>query len=65
MDVRQRRLDRRTARNRRIAKEIRNAVERGCRNPQSFDDDVENQSFRLLEKNRPKSLFSIFKRRKD
>ena len=63
MDLNQRRLERRTARHREIAEKIRVEVSRGVRNPQSFDDELEKQAFRLLEKHRP-PLFSKIRRRK-
>lgn len=63
IDANQRRLERRTARNRRLAEKIRAEVARGVRNPQHFDELVKNQAFRLLEKHRP-PLFSKIRRRK-
>lgn len=63
IDANQRRLERRKARNRNLAEKIRGEIARGVRNPQSFDDEVENQAFRLLEKHRP-PFFSRIRRRK-
>ena len=64
IDANQRRLERRMARNRRIAEKIRVEVARGVRNPQSSDGEVENQAFRLLEKHRP-PFFPRIRRRKN
>ncbi len=61
--LKQRCLDKRTVRNRRIAEEIRWAVERGRSNPNQFNEEVENHAFRLLEKHRP-PRFSKIRRRK-
>ena len=62
-EFREKCVKRRKARNRRIAEKIRVEVARGVRNPQSFDDEVEKQAFRLLEKHRP-PFFPRIRRRK-
>lgn len=62
-DFKNRRLERRKARNRKIAEKVRAEVERGCNNPNHFNELVENQAFRLLEKHRP-PRFSRIRRRK-
>ena len=60
----QRRLERRMARSRKIAEKIRGEVARGVRNPQSFDDELEKQAFRLLEKHRPLLFFQNLQTKK-
>lgn len=63
MDLNQRRLERRKARHREIAEKIKWAVEGSGRNPQSFDDELEKQAFRLLEKHRPPRFSKICRRK--
>lgn len=62
-DFKNGRLEKRTSRNREIAEKIRFAVEGSGRNPQSFDDGVEKQAFRLLEKHRPPRFSKIRKQK--
>lgn len=63
VNVKQRCAKRRKARNREIAEKIKWEVEGRGRNPQSFNDELKNQAFRLLEKHRP-PFFSRICRRK-
>ena len=64
VDVNQRRLDKRMARNKKIAKEIRHSIAGKFDTPVRLDEEIEKAAFRVLEKNSPKSLFNIFKRRR-
>ena len=63
VNVKQRCAKRRKARNRMIAEKVRAEVERDCNNSNYFNELVENQAFRLLEKHRP-PRFSKIRRRK-
>lgn len=63
VNLKQRCVKRRKARNRNLAEKIRGEVAREVRNPQHFDELVKNQAFRLLEKHRP-PRFSKIRRRK-
>lgn len=62
-DFKKRCLERRTAGNREIAEKIKWAVEGSGSNPNHFNELVENQAFRLLEKHRPPFFPRIFKRK--
>lgn len=62
-NLKQRCVKRRMDRNRRLAEKIKWEVEGSGSNPNHFNELVENQAFRLLEKHRP-PRFSKIRRRK-
>ncbi len=57
------RVEKQTERNREIAAEIRNAIARHD-TPVRLDELVEKEAFRVLQRQRPKSLFRFYKRKK-